>query len=422
MKYLPRIADSILEKRLLYKGAVVIEGLKWCGKTSTARLQSKSELDLADSVVLDEAKTLIQINGKILLSGETPRLIDEWQELPRLWDLIRNEVDKRHEFGQFILTGSSVPADREEVHHSGTGRFSRFTMRTMSLWESQESSGEISLGDLFEGKAGMTANNSVSLEDICFMIVRGGWPMSIGMPKEGALMQAVDYFEAAVNYDITRVKGIRTSPVFAQRLLRAYSRHIGYQTPVATLQADLDEGGKKPDPATIDSYLTSLKEIFMIEEMQSWNTNLRSKSAIRTSPTRYFTDPSIACAAIGAGPDDLIRDLKSLGMFFENMCVRDLRVYSQALDGTVYHYRDSAGLECDAVVHLRNGKYGLVEIKLGGETLINEGCESLNKLEKKIDTDKMGKPSFKMVLTAVGNYAYQNKDGIWIVPITTLKN
>lgn len=422
MEYLPRIADSLLVKRLAYKGAVLIEGPKWCGKTSTARRQSKSELDLADTEILEESLALIQINGKALLEGASPRLIDEWQELPRLWDLVRNEVDKRNLFGQFILTGSALPPDREAIHHTGTGRISRLTMRTMSLWESKESSGEISLKELFDGKTGMTGRSDCTLEDIGYYIVRGGWPMSIGIPKEGALLQATDYYDAVVNYDITRIKGQRKSPIFANNLLRAYSRHIGYQTPLTTLQSDLTAGGKTPDVETIDSYISSFKDIFVIEEMKAWNTNLRSKTAIRTSNTRYFTDPSIGCAALGAGPADLIRDLKALGMMFENLCVRDLRIYAQGLDGEVYHYRDSSGLECDAVIHLRNGKYGLVEIKLGGDSQIKAGCETLNKLEKKIDTEKMGSPVFKMVLTAVGKYAYLNEEGIWIVPITTLKD
>lgn len=421
MEYLPRIVDTILGQRLLYKGAVIIEGLKWCGKTSTARRQSKSELDLSDPAILEESKSMVHLDPKILLEGATPRLIDEWQEIPRIWDMVRNVVDRRNEPGQFILTGSASPANREEIHHSGTGRISKITMRTMSLWESRESTGEISLRALFDGKTGMVGLNKNKLEDIAYMIVRGGWPMAIRMPKEGALLQATDYFDAAVNYDI-RINKNRKNSDFIQRLLRVYSRHIGYQTPLSTIQKDMEAAGNKPDVETIDSYLTSFKSIYMIEEMRAWNTNLRSKTAIRTTPTRYFTDPSIGCAAIGAGPQDLLRDLKTMGMMFENLCVRDLRIFSQALDGEVFHYRDSAGLECDAVIHLRNGKYGLVEIKLGGEPQIQEACSSLNKLEKKIDSERMGVPVFKMVLTAVGNYAYQNKEGIWIVPIGTLRD
>lgn len=422
MEYLPRIVDIILDKRLLYKGAVIIEGPKWCGKTSTARKHSNSELDLADPNVLDEASELIQIDSKALLEGETPRLIDEWQELPRIWDLVRNLVDRRGLFGQFILTGSSTPPDRNDIHHSGTGRFSRIIMRTMSLWESLDSTGEISLGKLFNEEGNMEGHNKHSLEDLCYLIVRGGWPMAIGLPPEGALLQATDYLDAAVNYDLKHLKGSRKSASFAGRLLRIYSRHIGYQTPLTTIQKDLGEGDKMPDLDTINSYVSFFKDIFLIEDVAAWNTNLRSKTAVRSTPTRYFTDPSIGCAALGVGTKDLLRDLKTLGMMFENLCIRDLRVYAQTLGGEVFHYRDSAGLECDAVVHLRDGRYALVEIKLGGETQINEACSTLKKLYAKIDKEKMGQPSFIMVLTGVGNYAYKNKDGFWIVPIGCLKD
>lgn len=424
MMYLPRIVDTILDTRLQYKGAVVIEGPKWCGKTWTARQKAKSELDLADSQILDEAKQIVQLNGKILLEGETPRLIDEWQEIPRIWDIVRNDVDKRGKFGQFILTGSAAPDNekKEEIHHSGIGRFTRILMRTMSLWESQESNGDISLSDLFKGKEGMTGKNNLDLDDICFMIARGGWPMSISLPNDGALFQAIDYYDAAINYDVSKVDGKRRSPIFSSRLMRIYARHIGYQTPVSTICSDMADGDKKPDSDTVDSYLNAFREIFMIEEMLAWNPNIRSKTAIRTSPTRYFIDPSIGCAALGIGPQDLKKDLKTLGMMFENLCIRDLRVYSQKLDGNVYHYRDSAGLECDAVIHLRNGQYGLCEIKLGGENQIEQACGNLTKMAAKIDESKMGKAVFSMVLTAVGNYAYQRKDGIWIVPIGCLKD
>lgn len=424
MEYLPRVVDSILASRLKYKGAVVIEGPKWCGKTWTARKKSESELDLADTQILDEAKKIIQLNGKLLLEGDTPRLIDEWQEIPRIWDLIRNEVDKRGAFGQFILTGSAVTdkEKKEEIHHSGTGRFSRITMRTMSLWESKDSTGEISLADLFQNKEEQQGRNQKSLEEICFLIARGGWPMSVFLPEEGALFQAIDYYEAVIHYDVSRVDGHRRSPIFANQLMRVYARHVGYSSPITTIRDDMADGDKKPDVDTINSYLTAFKEIFMIEEMPAWNPNIRSKTAIRTSNTRYFTDPSIGCAALGIGPQDLLRDLKMLGMMFENLCIRDLRIYSQKLEGQMYHYRDSAGLECDTVIHLRNGQYALVEIKLGGETQIEQACLTLKKLESKIDKEKMGNPAFSMVITAVGNYAYKRMDGIWIVPIGTLKD
>lgn len=422
MRYLKRIADSILKQRLSYKGAVLIQGPKWCGKTSTAKRQANSILNLADESVLKASLELVQIDSNLLLVGETPRLIDEWQEIPELWDRIRNEVDNRQSTGQFILTGSAMPVDRTGMRHSGTGRFSLLTMRTMSLWESEDSTGAISLGRLFDSEYNATGVNEVNLEKIAFMICRGGWPLSVFMDTEAALHQPVDYYDAVINFDIPRYKKKRLSKVFAERLLRAYSRHIGYQTPVTTLQKDLQEGANHPDDSTVNSYLDIFKDIFVIEEMEAWNPNLRSKTAIRTSSTRYFSDPSIACAALGIGPSDLINDLKAMGMLFENMCVRDLRVYAEALDAKVYHYRDGNGLECDCVIHRRNGDYGLVEIKLGGERNIQDAIDTLKKFDERLDFEKMKRPSFKMVITAVGPYAYRNAEGIWIVPVSCLKD
>lgn len=422
MEYLPRIVDTILLEKLSYRGAVLIEGPKWCGKTSTGRRHSQSELDLSDPQTLKEATALISIDGKELLKGKTPKLIDEWQDLPMLWDLIRNTVDRRNEFGQFILTGSAVPPNMNEVHHSGTGRIGRLMMRTMSLWESKESTGEISLSALFDGESEMIGHNEFDIDRICYVIARGGWPMAINLPQNPALMQAIDYYNAVVNFDVGRIGKRRLSADFAKRLLRVYSRHIGYQTPLTTIQKDLSDGDAMPDIETVSSYINAFKDIFMLEEMQAWNTNLRSKTAVRTSPTRYFTDPSIACAAMGVGMGNIKADLKALGMLFENLCVRDLRIYAQAIGGEVYHYRDSAGLECDCIVNLHDGRYALIEIKLGGDNNIKDGLETLNKLEAKIDYNKMLRPSFKMILTAVGKYAYRNKEGVWIVPIATLKD
>ncbi len=419
MKYIERIADIVLKERLESKGAVLIEGPKWCGKTSTALQMSKSVLNLSDINILEESKVLASINPSILLEGNTPRLIDEWQEIPTLWDAIRCEVDKRQSMEQFILTGSAVPANRDEIRHTGTGRFSRMVMRTMSLSESGESNGEIHLSSLFDQASNLISQNTLELGDIARLICRGGWPMAIQLHEKAALRQAVDYYDAVINFDISRVDGVRRSPITANNILRSYARHIGYQTPLTTIRDDISNNGVI-DINTVNSYLNALKQVYVIEEAPAWNPNLRSKTAIRTTETRYFNDPSIGCAALGIGPGDLMRDLKLLGMLFENLCIRDLRIYSEILDGKIYHYRDSNGLECDAVIHLRNGKYGLIEIKLGGEKQTEEGASSLLKLSSKIDTDKMSSPSFLMVLTAVGKYAYQRKDGVWIVPIGTL--
>lgn len=419
MKYIEHIADIVLKERLESKGAVLIEGPKWCGKTSTALQMSKSVLNLSDINILEESKVLASINPSILLEGNTPRLIDEWQEIPTLWDAIRCEVDKRQSMEQFILTGSAVPANRDEIRHTGTGRFSRMVMRTMSLSESGESNGEIHLSSLFDQASNLISQNTLELGDIARLICRGGWPMAIQLHEKAALRQAVDYYDAVINFDISRVDGVRRSPITANNILRSYARHIGYQTPLTTIRDDISNNGVI-DINTVNSYLNALKQVYVIEEAPAWNPNLRSKTAIRTTETRYFNDPSIGCAALGIGPGDLMRDLKLLGMLFENLCIRDLRIYSEILDGKIYHYRDSNGLECDAVIHLRNGKYGLIEIKLGGEKQTEEGASSLLKLSSKIDIDKMSSPSFLMVLTAVGKYAYQRKDGVWIVPIGTL--
>lgn len=422
MKYLPRISDKTLAERLESKGAVLIEGPKWCGKTSTALQMANSVLNLADLNTLEEAKEIASLNTSLLLSGETPRLIDEWQQIPRLWDAVRNEVDRRQSVGQFIFTGSAVPPNRETLLHTGTGRFSRMTMRTMSLWESGDSNGSISLADLFSGDKSMTATNKLDLESIAKLICRGGWPMAVMMSEPASMRQAIDYYDAVVNFDISRVDGVRRSPFTANRLLRSYARHVGLQSTLTTIRDDIKNGDNSIDIGTVTSYINALKQIFVIEEAPAWNPNLRSKTAIRTTETRYFTDPSIGCAALGVGYGDLVSDLKLMGMMFENLAVRDLRIYANSIEGDVYHYRDSNGLECDSVVHLRNGKFGLVEIKLGGEKLIEDGVASLLKLASKLDHTKMPEPSFLMVLTAVGNYAYCRKDGVWIVPVGCLKN
>lgn len=353
-------------------------------------------------------------------------LIDEWQSVPKLWDAVRYTVDYRRKMGQFILTGSAVP-DKEaekEREHSGTGRFAWITMRPMSLYESGESNGSVSLECLFSTPEKLLAKNELSLQDIAFLICRGGWPMSVGLPAEVALEQAFDYYDAVTKEDIIKVDGVKRASARVQRLMRAYARHQGTQASITTLKNDLKSNDTTSlDEDTISSYIEALRKIFVVEDMPAWNPNLRSKTAIRTADTRYFVDPSIATAALGLGPDDLIDDLNTMGFLFETMCVRDLRVFAEALNGKVYHYRDKSGLECDAVIHLRNGQYGLVEIKLGGESLINEGVRTLASLAEQIDTSRMKAPTFKMILTATGEYAYRRpSDGIYIVPIGCLKH
>lgn len=422
-EYRKRIQDKILEKKLKGKGAVLIEGPKWCGKTTTAEQISKSVLYMAKPEDKEQNMLLADINPSLLLNGETPRLIDEWQLAPKLWDAVRFEADHRGEEGQFILTGSSVPANMESVSHTGTGRFSWLTMRPMSLYESGESTGEISLNELFSNPNSISAINKLNLEDIAFLCCRGGWPRSIFMDKDIALEQVYDYYDAVINSDISKVDGVSRTPMRVKKLMRSYSRNIGTQANNETIKEDMiNNDSASLDTDTVLSYVNALKKIFVIEESPAWNPNLRSKIAVRTSDTRYFVDPSIAVASLGLGPNDLINDIKTFGFIFKSLCIRDLRVYAEANNGKVYHYRDSSDLECDAVIHLRNGTYGLVEIKLGGDNLIQEGAENLIKLKNKIDTEIMNNPSFMMILTATGNYAYKREDGVFVVPIGCLKD
>ena len=420
--YKKRIVDELLSRKLKGKGAVLIEGPKWCGKTTTAEQISKSILYMANPEDKEQNLMLADINPSLLLKGETPRLIDEWQLAPKLWDAVRFEVDHRKNEGQFILIGSSVPADQNLISHTGTGRFSFLMMRPMTLFESLESNGSVSLKDLFASKE-INGTNKLSLEDIAYLCCRGGWPRSIFMDKDIALDQAFDYYDATINSDISRVDGIKRDSIRAKNLMRSYARNIGTQASIETLKNDIiDNDSFSLDNDTILSYINALKKIFVIEEAPAWNPNLRSKTAIRSSDTRYFIDPSIAVAALGIGPDDLINDLNTFGFIFENLCIRDLRVYAESINGNLYHYRDSSSLECDAVIHLRNGDYGLVEIKLGGDNLIEEGASNLIKLKNKLDTSKMKNPSFLMVVTATGNYAYKRNDDVYVVPIGSLKN
>ena len=424
-KYRARIADGLLERKLKGMGAVLIEGPKWCGKTTTAEQQSKSVIFMDDPASRKANLEAADIDPNLILAGATPRLIDEWQIAPQLWDAVRFTVDHSDEDGQFILTGSAVPLiDEEEKKrtHSGTGRIGRLMMRPMSLWESGDSTGKISLKGLFEGRE-QAASSALDLETVAFLTCRGGWPRAISQAPDIALDRANDYLDAVLNSDISRVDGVLRNNEIAARLMRSYARFQGSQTSVAAIAADISANDANPiDVRTVQSYINALKLIFVIEDMPAWNPNLRSKSAIRTSDTRYFVDPSIATAALGIGPRDLLSDLNTCGFIFETLCVRDLRVYADALNGKVYHFRDSKGLECDAVVHLRNGDYGLIEIKLGGDRLLEEGAANLLKLRDKIDTQAMKAPVFMMILTATGKFAFRREDGVWVVPIGTLRD
>lgn len=422
-EYKKRIADELIKKKLKGKGAVLVEGPKWCGKTTTAEELSKSVLYMSKPDNLKQNMMLADINPSLLLTGDVPRLIDEWQIAPKLWDAVRYEVDHRNEEGQFILTGSAVPAKSDAIQHTGTGRFAWVLMRPMSLFESGESNGSVRLTELFDTPEQIGAINTLNLNQIAFLVCRGGWPRATFMEEDVALEQAYDYYDAIVNQDISRVDEVKRNAERVKTLMRSYARNQGAQVSNAMLKADMQANDVDSlDEDTVMSYVNALKKIFVIEDMPAWNPNLRSKTAIRSSDTRYYIDSSIAVAALGLGPNDLMNDLETFGLLFETMCIRDLRVYADASGGSVYHYRDKSGLECDAVIHLRNGSYGLVEIKIGGENAIEHGALTLKTLASKIDTDKMKAPAFLLVLTAVGDYAYRREDGVYVVPIGCLRD
>lgn len=429
------MADRLLAEKLEAFGAVLIEGPKYCGKTTLASQQAGSILSMADTDTLGQNLALARTNISRLLAGETPRLSDEWQIAPQFWDAVRNEVDKRNEDGQFMLTGSAVPPkpkkdengniiEEENIHHTGTGRISRLRLRTMSLWESEDSTGDVSLEELFINPDTVDGVSDIDLDRLAYLTCRGGWPKAVLKKSEkAALAQAFDYYDSVVSNDIKRVDDIDRDEELTKRIMRSYARNQGTQATVGTILADIKSNGdERMSDSTVYSYIKALKEIFVIEDSIAWNPNLRSKTAIRTSDTRYFIDPSIATAALGMGPKDLINDMETFGFIFETLAIRDLRVYADALDGKVYHYRDKNNLECDAVIHLRNGSYGLVEVKIGGAELIKEGAESLKTLSSKIDSTRMKTPSFMMVLTGIGNFAYKRpEDGVLVVPIGCLK-
>lgn len=433
--YKNRVADRLLAEKLEAFGAVLIEGPKYCGKTTLASQQAGSILSMADTDTLGQNLALARTNISRLLAGETPRLIDEWQIAPQFWDAVRNEVDKRNEDGQFMLTGSAVPPkpkkdengniiEEENIHHTGTGRISRLRLRTMSLWESEDSTGDVSLEELFINPDTVDGVSDIDLDRLAYLTCRGGWPKAVLKKSEkAALAQAFDYYDSVVSNDIKRVDDIDRDEELTKRIMRSYARNQGTQATVGTILADIKSNGdERMSDSTVYSYIKALKEIFVIEDSIAWNPNLRSKTAIRTSDTRYFIDPSIATAALGMGPKDLINDMATFGFIFETLAIRDLRVYADALDGKVYHYRDKNNLECDAVIHLRNGSYGLVEVKIGGTEPIREGAESLKTLSSKIDSTRMKTPSFMMVLTGIGEFAYKRpEDGVLVVPIGCLK-
>lgn len=419
--YYERLIEKEIERKLKSSGAVLVAGPKFCGKTTTCMKYQKSFVKLNTK----QAIAMARMNPGGVLDGETPRLIDEWQKAPDIWNQVKDDLDFHYEFGKYILTGSSTPADKTEVHHSGAGRITPVRMRPMSLWESKDSKGTVSLAELFKGGKPIPwdLNPDFSLSDVAHLICRGGWPISVLAPKEIAIEITKNYYNGLFVFEDCENERFRNkNPEIMKMIVRSYARHISTEAAVSTIIADVRQSNERTmDTKTYDDYNEALNDIFIIEDMPAWNPNIRSKTSIRSTPTRHFVDTSIACRALGAGPEDLLRDLESFGLFFEDMAVRDLRIYSDVLGGEVRHYRDNAGLECDAVIHLENGSWGAVEIKLGGDDLIEAGASSLKLLKAKIEEKSNEKsPSFLMVLTAVGG-AYQREDGVFVVPINLLK-
>ncbi|MDR1070837.1 MAG: DUF4143 domain-containing protein [Gracilibacteraceae bacterium] len=420
MDYLKRISDEKLELMLRAKGAVLIEGPKWCGKTSSAEMFAKSVLYMQDPDTSKANRLTAQTKPSLLLEGETPRLLDEWQVAPELWNAVRFAVDKRHASGQFVLTGSVVPTRTDDMH-TGTGRIARMKMRTMSLFESGESTGEVSLAALFDGAADPEGRSNVSVETLAFLINRGGWPAVARETDERiALTVAADYLEAVVNEDVSKADGIEKNPDRVRALMRSLSRNISNEAKTTTILNDLIANDEALSQVTVDQYVSALKKIFVIEDLPAWSAKLRSKTAIRTTAKRHFTDPSIAAAALRATPKRLLSDFNTFGFLFESLCVRDLRIYAESIDGNVCHYRDKSGLEIDAVIGLADGRWGAAEVKMGaGE--IEDAAKNLLRLKQAVDTEKMNEPSFLMVLTGT-EYAFRMKNGVLVVPLGCLKN
>lgn len=427
-EYKPRIADGLLSEKLSYMGAVLVRGAKWCGKTTTARQIAKSSVFLADARKGAANRQLAQQRPDRLLQGAYPRLIDEWQEVPSLWDAVRATVDDVGSRGMFVLTGSAVPPQvdeediRRQVRHTGTGRIARLTMRPMTIWESGDTRGTVSFADLFAGHDVVGEASDLQLENVAELICRGGWPGAMGLTGRAARGPSREYFEAICETDISRVDDTLRDSVRVRGVMKSLSRLQGTQSSAAVICGDVkvnDVTSLTED--TVYSYLKALKKIFVTEDLEAWCPNLRCKTPVRTTNTRYFTDPSIATAALGVSPDELLNDLPTFGLFFETLAIRDLRTYAEELGGRLYHYHDKSGLECDAVMRLENGQYGLIEIKTGGETLIAKGEKSLKDLATKIDTTKMPHPSFLMILTADGDFAYRTNADVWVCPIGCLR-
>lgn len=417
--YLSRLCDAEIIEALQATGAVLIEGAKWCGKTSSASNISRSKLYMQDPDSAVANKVLADTKPSLLLKGDTPRLIDEWQVAPVLWDAVRFEVDRRKATGQFILTGSAVPSDNTTAH-TGTGRISRILMRPMSLFESLESNGTVSLRSLFDGELNIASVSNITIDQIAFAICRGGWPASINKQGNAALRMARDYVEAVINYDVSRVDDIDKNPDRVRLLLRSLARNVGTMATFQTIKSDMEANDATISEKTISTYINALRRIYVVEDLPAWLPSLRSKTAIRTTAKRHFVDPSIAIAVMRTNPEGILNDFEYFGFLFEALCTRDVRIYAQANDGDVFHYRDKTGLESDLIVRLRNGRWAAIEVKLGNKQ-IEDAAQNLLKLKERIDEEQMGEVAFLMVITG-GQYAYRRDDGVLVVPIGCLRD
>lgn len=419
--YYQRLIEDAIALKLKSSGAVLVAGPKFCGKTTTCMLYQNSFVKLNTK----QAIAMARMNPRAMLNGDKPRLIDEWQKVPDIWNQVKDDLDFEYQFGKYILTGSSTPADKTEIHHTGAGRIAPLTMRPMTLWESKESKGTVSLKDMFDGADNFPwdMNADFTLDDVAFLLCRGGWPISVLAQRDIAIEITKNYYNGLFVFEDSENERFRNKkPEVLRMILRSYARNISSEAAVSTIISDIRQSNERTmDPKTYDDYMDALKDLYIIEDMDAWNPNIRSKTSIRSTPTRHFVDTSIACRSLGVSPGDLMKDLNSFGLFYEDFAVRDLRVYADCLGGTVKHYRDNTGLECDAVVHLEDGRWGGIEIKLGGDELINEGAESLKTLRNKIIEKSDEKaPSFLLVLTAVGG-AYKRDDGVYVAPINMLK-
>lgn len=416
--YRSRVSDALLAELLESIGAVLIEGAKWCGKTRSAREMAASALFMQAPDQRTNYLHLADTRPSLLLEGAVPRLIDEWQDAPVLWDAVRYEVDRRGLPGQFILTGSAVPVD-DAIRHSGAGRIARLRMRTMSLYESGESDGSVSLEALFDGQTEVSGHSSVNVEQIAFLICRGGWPATLDLSPRAALRIARSYVETIINTDTHRVDGVEKAPDRVRLLLRSLARNISTLATARTIMDDVTANEGSLTEKTYDVYMNALRRLYVVEDMPAWQPSLRSKTAIRTANKRHFVDPSIATAVMRMKPERMLDDFNYFGLLFEALCARDLRVYAEANDGSVFHYRDKSGLEADMIVQLADGRWGAVEVKMGNRQ-IEEAAVNLLELSRRVNTDKMGAPAFLMVLTA-GEYAYRRSDGVLVVPLACMR-